>query len=325
MYNQFMQYFNNKKILITGGSGFLGRHIIERLKNCNCEILAPRKKECDFIYRWQAKNYLEEHRPDIVLHLAAYYGGLKIHDQYPAKIFYENLMMNTNLMHYSFESGVKKFVSMGSDCSYPGYMNKEILTEEDLWAGPVHQTTQNYGYLKKMNSVMGWTYKKQYGFNSIHLILTNMFGPGDKFDPLSSHVVAALIKKFVEAKKDNLPSVEIWGTGKPTRQFLYVEDAADGILLATEKYNSTEPMNLSTRLGARTIGELAETIKKISGYEGELIYNTQKPDGQMKKILDVSKMIGELGWEPKTSLEDGLKKTIEWYFNNKEKAGACTH
>jgi len=303
----------------------LGSHLIGLLKKHDCRILAPRKAECDFINPRETNAFLEKERPDIIIHCAAYYGGLKIHDLYPATIYYENLMMNTNLMHYGWKTGVKKFIGLGSDCSYPGYLDKEVLTEEDLWAGPVHETTKNYGYLKKMLSVQGWAYKKQYGFNSIHLILTNMFGPGDKFHPNASHVVAALIKKFVDAKESGAPEVEIWGSGRPTRQFLYVEDAAEGILKAAELYDEINPINLSTRLGARTIKDLAETISNIIEYPGKIVYNTSKPDGQMKKILDVSKMIKHLNWEPQTSLEDGLKKTIEWYLPNKKEADARAH
>ena len=320
-----MSYFDNKKILVTGSSGFIGCHLVERLKKYNSQLLTPRRKECDFVSQKATEEYFEINKPDIVIHLAAYYGGLKIHDTYPATIYYENLMMNTNMMHNAWKYGVSKYVSMGSDCSYPGYLNKEILTEEDIWMGPVHDTTKNYGYLKKMNAVMGWCYKKQYDFNSIHLIMTNMFGPGDKFNPEVSHVVAALIKKFVDAKKENISNVEIWGSGRPTRQFLYVEDAVEGILIATEKYNNPEPINVSTRIGARTIKELAETIKKVVGYEGGLVFNSSKPDGQMKKILDVSKMIEAFDWEPKTTLEEGLRKTVEWYLINKEEADIRTH
>lgn len=314
-----MGFFDHKKILVTGGAGFLGSHIAEILARYKCQLFLPRRAEVDFISQATTFNYLETIRPDIVIHCAAYYGGMVIHERHPGKIYYENLVMGTNLIEAARLYGVKKFVIIGSDCAYPGYLQKEILTEEDLWAGAPHESALDYGIVKRILSIQGWAYKKEYGFNSIYLIPTNMYGPRDNYDFDSSHVVGALIRRFVEAKMQKAPTVEVWGSGKPTRNFLYVEDAATGIILATEKYNDVSPMNLTTTQG-NTVRELAEAIKDMTGYTGEIVWNTSRPDGQLKKILDVSKMKAALNWEPRYSLHEGLKRTVAWYIQNKELA-----
>lgn len=305
--------------MVTGGAGFLGSHIVEILKKRGAKVFVPRRAEYDLTDRTQVERCYADSRPEIVIHCAAFYGGMRIHELVPGKIYYENLVMGAFMMEAARLFGVGKYVSMGSDCSYPGYLNKEVLSEDDLWAGLPHETALDYGVVKKMPIIQGWSYNKQYGFNSIHTILTNMYGPRDAFHPDKSHVVAALIRKFIEAKEKGSDSIEIWGSGKPTRNFLYVEDAAEGVVLAAEKYTGTEPLNVTTD-GGSTVAELAEDIKRIIGFKGRLVYNTNRPDGQIKKILDVSRMKNILGWTPKVSLEEGLKRTISWYENNKDEA-----
>jgi GDP-L-fucose synthase len=226
--------------------------------------------------------------------------------------------MGANVMEAARQSQVEKFVGIGTACSYPGYLEGE-LREDCLWDGPPHETVINYGLTKKMMAVQGWAYKKQFGFRSIHLILTNLYGPRDTFHPDRAHVVSALIRKFIEARMKNAPEVEVWGTGTPIREFLYVDDCAEGILRAAELYEDTAPLNIGCGRGT-PIRELVSLIQEISGFEGPLRWNTSKPDGQMKKVLDVSRMKSILRWEPPTDLRAGLKKTIDWYTAHKAEA-----
>lgn len=313
-------FWTGKRVTVTGGAGFVGSHIVDRLNQLGALPLVPRRAEYDFTRPDAAERWFQDNPTDIVIHGAAYYGGIWINQLYPAKIYYENLVMGAHLMEAARVAGVDKFVGIGTACSYPGYLEGE-LKESNLWDGPPHETVRNYGLTKKMMAVQGWAYKKQYDFNSIHLILTNLYGPRDTFNPDRSHVVSALIRKWVEAWQAKAPQVEVWGTGRPIREFLYVEDCVEGILLAAEKYNDTEPLNIGTGVGT-SIRELAETINDVVGFEGEMVWNTSKPDGQMLKVLDVTRMKAELGWLPPTSLRDGLKKTIDWYIENKEAADA---
>jgi GDP-L-fucose synthase len=313
-----MSFWKNKRVLITGGAGFLGSHLVDRLKDTGCEFFVPRKKTFDFTHLEAAGECFATYKPQIVIHCAAYYGGIWINQLYPARIYYENLVMGANLMEAARHHDIEKFVQIGTACSYPGYLENE-LSEQDLWKGLPHETVVNYGMTKKIMAIQALAYKKQYGLNSVHLILTNLYGPRDTFHPDRSHVVAALIRKFVEARQSNAPAVEVWGTGRPIREFLYVDDCAEAILLAIEKYDDLEPMNIGAGVGT-SIRELAETIMQVSGYRGDIRWNTSKPDGQMKKILDVKKMRRVLQWQPPTSLRAGLEKTIEWYVANKEEA-----
>jgi GDP-L-fucose synthase len=315
-----MSFWKNKKVVVTGGAGFLGAPVVEILRESGAEVFVPRRCDFDLVQLQDGLRCFAEHQPEIVIHSAAFYGGIWINQMYPGKIYYENLMMATNVIEACRLSGVKKFVGVGTACSYPGYLAGE-LQEDDLWNGPAHETVRNYGTVKKMMQIQCWAYKKQYDFNGIHLILTNLYGPGDTYNPDRSHVVAALIRKFVEAKQRNDAAVEVWGTGRPIREFLYVEDAAAAIVRATEMYDEVEPINIGTGIGT-SIRELAETIKDVSGFAGTLNWNTEKPDGQMKKILDVRKMQEVLQWQPPTSLRAGLEKTIRWYVANKETADA---
>ncbi len=315
-----MSFWKNKRVLVTGGAGFLGSHITARLQHAGCEVIVPRKQQFDFIMLEAAEKCFNTFKPQIVIHCAAYYGGIWINQLYPARIYYENLLMGANVMEAARKCGVEKVVQVGTACSYPGDLEDE-LAEEDLWRGLPHETVVNYGITKKIMSIQGAAYQKQFGLNSIHLILTNLYGPRDTFHPDRSHVAAALVRKFVEAKRQNAASVEVWGTGKPVREFLYVDDCAEGILLAAERYHDLAPMNIGTGVGT-SIRELAEAMQEASGYRGEIRWNSAKPDGQYKKVLAVEKMKSVLNWQPPTSLREGLAKTITWYEANKAEADA---
>lgn len=315
-------FWSGKRVTVTGGSGFLGSHLMKRLKGLGAEAFAPRRRDYDLTSLDACLRCLLEHPCDILIHAAAYYGGIGINVAEPAKLYYVNLTMGANLMEAARLTKTGKFVAIGTACSYPGYLEGQ-LKEEDLWSGPCHASVVNYGLTKKMLAVQALAYKRQYGLDGIHLILTNLYGPGDSYNPDRSHVVAALVRKFVEAEAAKSPTVEVWGTGKPIREFLYVEDCADAIILSAEHYNDVSlPLNIGTGVGT-TIRELAETVCKVSGYRGKLIWNSDKPDGAAMKVLDAARMKSALGgWSPPTALEPGLEKTIGWYRANKAEADA---
>lgn len=314
-----MSFWKDKRVVVTGGSGFLGGHIVELLQRREASANVPRSRDVDLRDIKQVDGYFSSIEPQIVIHSAAFYGGIWINQLYPGKIYYDNLVMSANVMEAARKAGVEKFIGIGTACSYPGYQ-ENYLSEDGLWDGLPHETVVNYGMVKKMMLIQGMAYRKQWDFKSIHLILTNLYGPGDTFNPDRSHVVSALIRKFVEAKLNGLPEVEVWGSGKPVREFLYVEDCAEAVVLASELYDDPLPLNIGTGIGT-SIRELAETISELTGYEGEISWNRDKPDGQMVKILDVTRMKEHLnGWEPRFGLRDGLGKTIEWYRANKEEA-----
>lgn len=307
-------FWKNKTVLITGGAGFLGSHLVEIIKTMNPKkIIVPRSKDYDLREKADCAKLVKN--VDVVIHLAANVGGIGYNQEFPGTLFYDNLMMGIHLMEEARKAKVKKFVGIGTICAYPKF-TPVPFKEENLWNGYPEETNAPYGLAKKMLLVQSQAYRQQYKFNSIYLLPVNLYGPGDNFDPKSSHVIPALIKKFVDAKDKNKPTVEIWGTGKPTREFLYVEDAARAIILATENYNGDEPVNLGSSFEI-SIRELAQTIKKAVGYKGKVVFNTDKPDGQPRRKLDVSKAKKEFGFESQVNFAEGLKKTVEWYQENK--------
>jgi GDP-L-fucose synthase len=315
-------FWSDKRVTVTGGAGFLGQHVVRRLRSLGAQVFVPRKRDYDLISLDGSLRCLLEHPCDVLVHAAAYYGGIGINVNEPARLYYQNLVMGANLMEGARLAKVAKVVNIGTACSYPGYLEGH-LKEDDLWSGPCHASVVNYGLTKKMLAVQGQAYKKQYGLDSIHLILTNLYGPGDSYNPDRSHVVAALVRKFVEAELAGAPSVEVWGTGKAIREFIYVEDCADAIVLAAEVYDdSALPLNLGTGIGT-SIRELAETVHDVSGFRGKIAWNSDKPDGAPLKVLDVTRMRQVLdGWAAPTSLREGLARTIAWYRANKAEADA---
>ncbi|HWE37469.1 MAG TPA: NAD-dependent epimerase/dehydratase family protein [Isosphaeraceae bacterium] len=314
--------WTGKRVTVTGGTGFLGQHLVKRLEKLGAKVFVPRRAEYNLTTLDACLRCVLEHPCDVLFHAAAYYGGIGINQAEPATLYYTNLVMGANLMEAARLAKVGKFVAIGTACSYPGYLEGH-LKEDDLWAGPCHASVVNYGLTKKMMAVQALAYKRQYDLDSIHLILTNLYGPGDSYNPGRSHVVAALVRKFVEAELAGAPSVEVWGSGRPVREFLYVEDCADAIVLAAEKYDDVAmPLNLGTGVGT-TIRELAETVCATSGYRGKMVWDADKPDGAPMKVLDVARMKRVLdGWTPPTALRDGLTKTISWYRAHKAQADA---
>jgi len=304
----------NKRILVTGGSGFLGRVIVEKLEKRGANVFVPRSKHFNLVDYKAVRRLFGTVMPNIVVHSAAFYGGIWINKLYPGRVYFKNLIMGANVFEMSRLWDVEKFVGVGTACSYPGEAEGD-LKEENLWDGACHDSVECYGMTKKMLLVQGRAYNKQYGLNSIHLILTNLYGEYDTFNPDRSHVVAALIRKFVEAKMNNNDKVEVWGSGKPIREFLYVSDAAEAIVRATENYNNLEPINIGVGKGT-SIKELVELIAEITGFKGKIVWDSSKPDGAMRKVLDISKMKKVLNWQPETPLREGLEKTINWFEQN---------
>ena len=309
-------FWKNKKVLVTGGSGFLGRHIVERLFHFGAKLITPRRHEFNFTDFGATLKCFLENKPEIVFHSAAYYGGLGITLNEPGTIYFSNILMGTNVMEAARLTHVKKFVSVGTACSYPGNLTG-AMKESDFWSGPLHESVTAYGGVKKMMHIQGLAYKKQFGFNSIHLLPTNLYGPYDAFDEYRSHVVGALIAKFCDAHEMG-NDVVVWGSGSPIREFLYVDDCADGIVLAAEQYNDTSPLNLGTGIGT-SIKELVKELTEVLNFKGKIIWDSTKPDGQLIKHLDIAKMKATLGWTPRTSLREGLSKTIHWYQSNNTK------
>lgn len=309
------KFWQGKKILITGGAGFLGTHLVKELVTRGVDkenIIIPRSKDLDLRIPKNCAKVVKG--IDYVIHLAGNVGGIGYNLKNPGTLFYDNLVMGVHLMEEARKAGVKKFVGIGTICQYPKF-TPVPFKEEDLWNGYPEETNAPYGLAKKMLLVQGQAYRQQYGFNAIHLMPVNLYGPGDNFDPKVSHVIPALIKKFIEAKRKGEKEVVVWGTGKPTREFLYVEDAAEGIILATEKYNKTDPINLGSSFEI-SIKDLANLIKELTHFKGKIVWDKTKPDGQPRRKLDISKARKEFGFEAETNFRDGLKKTIDWYVRN---------
>ena len=305
----------NKKIIVTGGAGFLGKYVVKKLKERNCkEIFVPIIDEYNLRDLNVVKRMYHDANADIVIHLAAVVGGIGANRENPATFFYDNLIMGIQLMEQARLNNIKKFVAIGTICAYPKF-TPVPFKEEDLWNGYPEETNAPYGLAKKMSLVQSQAYRQQYGFNSIFLLPVNLYGPGDNFDPKSSHVIPALIKKFYEAKVKGYDEVVVWGTGIATREFLYVEDCAEAIVLATEKYDKPDPVNIGAGFEI-SIKDLANKIKEIIGFEGKIVWDTSKPDGQPRRCLDTSRAEKEFNFKAKTKFDEGLKKTIEWYKEN---------
>lgn len=308
-------FWKDKKVLITGGRGFLGKVVVRKL----CErglkkedIIVFRRPDFDLRKEGDVKRLFALNRDiDTVIHLAGDTGGIGYNRKFPGTVFYNNIMMNTLLMEHARLGGVKKFVGIGSVCSYPKHA-KVPFREENLWDGYPEETNASYGLAKKMMLAQSSAYREEFGLNAIHLLMINLYGPEDNFDPEYSHVVAALIRKFVEAGKEGKKEVAAWGTGNASREFLYVDDAADAIALAAEKYDKPDPINIGSGYEI-SIKDLAGLIARLAGFKGRVIWDTARPDGQPRRRLDVKKAEKELGFKAKTALEDGLRKTIEWY------------
>ena len=308
----------NKKIILTGGAGFLGKFVVDKLKKRGCkDIFIPLIEKYDLRDLNAIKRMYKNAKGDIVIHLAAVVGGIGANRENPGSFFYDNLIMGIQLIEQARVNNIERFVALGTICAYPKY-TPVPFKEEDLWNGYPEETNAPYGLAKKMLLVQSQAYRQQYGFNSIFLLPVNLYGPGDNFDPKSSHVIPALIKKFYEAKINNDKEAIVWGTGKATREFLYVEDCAEAIVLASEKYDKSDPVNIGAGFEV-SIKNLAEKIKDIISYKGKIVWDTSKPDGQPRRCLDTSRAFKEFSFKAKTSFDNGLKRTIEWYIENVSK------
>jgi GDP-L-fucose synthase len=305
---------SRKKVMVTGGAGFLGSYVIGKLKSRGCrDIFVPRIEEYDLVDRLAIKRAFDNADPQVVIHLAAIVGGIGANKANPGKFFYDNLMMGVQLMEEARIRGIEKFVALGTICCYPKF-TRVPFREKDLWNGYPEETNAPYGLAKKMLLVQSQAYRQQYGFNSIFLMPVNLYGPGDNFNPSSSHVIPAIIKKCLEAVKEGKNEITLWGSGRATREFLYVEDCAEGIVLAAEKYDKSGPVNLGAGFEI-SVKKLAGLIAAICGFGGRIIWDKSKPDGQPRRRLDTSCAYKEFGFKAKMKFEDGLKKTVDWYKN----------
>lgn len=313
-----MNFWKDKRVTVTGGAGFLGSFVVDKLKERGCrQVFAPRSREYDLRDQAAIRRMLKDAKPDIVIHLAARVGGIGANRAHPAEFFYDNLMMGVQLLHESWRAGVKKYVTIGTVCAYPKF-TPVPFKEEDLWNGYPEETNAPYGLAKKILLVQTQAYRQQYGFNAIYLIPVNLYGPRDNFDLETSHVIPALIRKCIEAKERGEKQLAVWGTGTPTREFLYVEDAAEGILLAAERYNQSEPVNLGAGEEI-SIRELAHLIAELTGFRGEIVWDASKPDGQPRRCLETQKAQQYFGFTAKTSFREGLEHTIRWYSEHRRK------
>ncbi|CAN5169055.1 GDP-L-fucose synthase [soil metagenome] len=303
-----------EKIIVTGGAGFLGQNVVNELKQRGySNIVVPRSREYDLTEQDQVRKLISDVKPQLIIHLAAVVGGIGANRENPGKYFYDNLIMGVMLIEESRRAGVEKIVSVGTICSYPKF-TPIPFKEEDLWIGYPEETNAPYGLAKKMLLVQSQAYRDQYNFNGVYLMPVNLYGPGDNFDHASSHVIPALIRKCLEAKAANASAVELWGDGSPTREFLYVSDAARGIVTAAEDYNGSDPVNLGSGWEV-TIKDLAEQIAKLVGFDGKVVWDVTKPNGQPRRRLDTTKAEQLFGFKAQTSLADGLEKTISWYLS----------
>jgi GDP-L-fucose synthase len=317
-------FWQEKKVIVTGGAGFLGSFVIAKLKvRGSKDIYIPRIEEYNLVDPNEIRRMYDtslsgvDPKNVLIIHLAANVGGIGANREHPAEFFYDNLMMGVELLHQAWKRGVGKFVAIGTVCAYPKF-TAVPFREEDLWIGYPEETNAPYGLAKKMMLVQAQAYRQQYGFNAIFLLPVNLYGPRDNFNPASSHVIPALIRKAVEAQERGDKELPVWGDGSPTREFLYVEDAADGIVAAAEKYNVSEPVNLGSG-NEISIKDLAEMIVRMTGFKGKLTWQTDKPNGQPRRGLDVSRAKQYFGWSAKVPFEEGMKRTIEWFKENRAK------
>jgi GDP-L-fucose synthase len=310
-------FWSGKRVLVTGGSGFLGARVAARLREMGpAEIFIPRKATCNLIEQSSVERIYRETRPDIVIHLAANVGGIGANRMNAGSFYYDNLIMGAQLLEYARRAGVGKFVAIGTICAYPKF-TPVPFKEEDLWIGYPEETNAPYGLAKKMMLVQSQAYRQQYGYNSIFLLPVNLYGPGDNFNPESSHVIPAVVRKCVEAVRHGESKITLWGTGVATREFLHVDDAANGILLAAEHYNASDPVNLGAGMEI-SIRDLTVRIAELSGFHGELIWDSTKPDGQPRRSLDITKAEKLFGFRARVSFDDGLRETIEWFRQNSQ-------
>lgn len=321
-----MNFWQSKRVLVTGGAGFLGSFVVEKLRQRDCkEIFVPPSKDYDLVEMEAVKRLYRDTCPDIVIHLAAMVGGIGANRANPGKFFYDNLMMGAQMMEIGRHTDLEKFVAIGTICAYPKF-TPVPFKEEDLWNGYPEETNAPYGLAKKMLLVQSQAYRQQYGFNSIFLLPVNLYGPRDNFDLETSHVIPALIRKCIEARERGDDHIVVWGTGTPTREFLYVEDAAEGILLATERYSESEPVNLGSGVEI-SIKNLVHQITQLTGFEGRIVWDATKPDGQPRRCLDTSKAERLFGFRASTRFGEGLRRTVEWYrqtFLGSKEGASCT-
>lgn len=304
--------FPYRKVIVTGGAGFLGRFVVRELERFpGVQVMVPRSRDYDLVEQENVKRLLADANPDLVIHLAAVVGGIGHNQKNPGRFFYDNLMMGAQLIEQSRKHGVKKFVAIGTVCAYPKF-TPTPFTEDDIWSGYPEETNAPYGLAKKMMLVQSQAYRAQYGYNSIFLLPANLYGPGDNFDLETSHVIPALIRKCVEARQQDKPFVEAWGSGEVSRDFLYVEDCAEGIVRASALYDDADPVNLGSG-GEVLIKDLAEMIKRLTGFAGEIRWRSDRPDGQPRRQLNTSRALERFGFRARTSLEEGLRRTISWY------------
>jgi GDP-L-fucose synthase len=306
------EYWRDRRVVVTGGAGFLGSFVVEKLRERGArDVFVPRSRDYDLRTREGISRMLADARPAVLVHLAASVGGIGANRARPAEFFYDNLMMGVQVFHESFRAGVERFVAVGTVCSYPKFA-RVPFREEDLWGGYPEETNAPYGLAKKMLLVQAQAYRAQYGYRSLYLLPVNLYGPRDNFDPASSHVIPALIRKCMEARERGEKRITVWGTGQATREFLYVEDAAEGIVLAAERHDDCDPVNLGSGVEIR-IRELVQEIAKATGFEGGVVWDTQQPDGQPRRGLDTSKARARFGFEARTPFSVGLARTVRWY------------